>query len=197
MDWLQFFAAVIGHLAWPVVILILLVMVRKQIHSLAERLLELSFGGATVKFDKLLSKGAELVEESPVQLPVPAEDVQTELALPEPHRDIKPHNVSDGLLSIFHAYRVTELLIEECAEKLGVKTREPNTVLRMLLKRDLIVPELIELYSTLRQARNAAAHGALFVLSETETSEFVRQALHLNLALKQASKKLGPSKEQG
>jgi len=188
MDWRQFIAAVIGHLAWPTVILIVIFAVRKHLGSLAERILELSFGGATVKFDKLLSKGAELIKETPEQ----PGDPEPELALPEPHHDIKPDNM---LVNIFHAYRATEHLIAECAEKLKVKTRDPNTILRMLLKRNLITPEILELHSTLRQARNTAVHGAVFTLTDTETNEFIRQAIFLNLALKRASKQLGPKSE--
>jgi hypothetical protein len=48
MSWLQFIDSMVGHLAWPVVVLIVIVAVRKQLGSLAERILELSFGGATV-----------------------------------------------------------------------------------------------------------------------------------------------------
>jgi hypothetical protein len=47
MDWLQFISAIIGHVAWPIVILVLIVSVRRHLGSLAERILELSFGGAT------------------------------------------------------------------------------------------------------------------------------------------------------
>jgi hypothetical protein len=146
----------------------------------------LSFGGATVKFDKLLSKGAELIEEAPA--PLALSDVQPELGLPDPHRDIKPENVvahpGAGIFNIFAGYDVTEQLLAQIAEQLRVKTRETNTIMRMLLKRDLISPELAELHSTLRQARNTVAHGRAFVATESEANEYLRQALHLNLALR-------------
>jgi hypothetical protein len=64
MNWLQFISEMIGHLAWPVVVLIVVFEVRKHLGALADRILELSFGGASVKFGKLLSKGAEIIEES-------------------------------------------------------------------------------------------------------------------------------------
>jgi hypothetical protein len=64
MNWLDFIEKMVGHLAWPIVVLIVIIAVRKHLGSLAERILKLSFGGATVEFDKLLSKGAELIEQT-------------------------------------------------------------------------------------------------------------------------------------
>lgn len=54
-------------------VLIIVLAVRKHLGSLAKRILELSFGGATVKFDKLLSAGAELIQQAPKikELPAP------------------------------------------------------------------------------------------------------------------------------
>jgi hypothetical protein len=143
MDWLQFISAIIGHTAWPLVFLIVMFAVRKHLGSLAERILELSFGGATVKFDKLLSRGAEIIEQAPaIDRPV----IDAEPRLIEPHKDIKPGSiVGNELFNVLHAYRVTELLVNEIAETLGVKTRDPTTVVRMLRKRGLVSSEVVEL----------------------------------------------------
>jgi hypothetical protein len=64
MDWLQFTAAIVGHLAWPTVIFVLFVILRKHMGALADRLLEFSFGGAKITFDKILQRGAEIIEHS-------------------------------------------------------------------------------------------------------------------------------------
>lgn len=190
MNWLQFISEMVGHLAWPLVVLIVVFAIRKHLGSLAERILELSFGGATVKFDKLLSKGAEIINQAP-DLKPSIGDTEPEPSLFEPHEDIKAGNIAgNAIINIFHAYRMTEKLIAEAAETLGVKTRDPTTVLRMLHKRGLVSSEAVNLHTTLREARNAAAHGAMFTLSDTEAGEFIRQALYLNLAIKQASKQL-------
>jgi hypothetical protein len=45
MDWLQFVDGMVGHLAWPVVAAVLIIVLRKHIGALAERLTKLSFGG--------------------------------------------------------------------------------------------------------------------------------------------------------
>jgi hypothetical protein len=188
MDWLQFIDAMVGHVAWPLVVLIIVFAVRKHLGSLAERILELSFGGATVKFDKLLSKGAEIIKHAPAIESFPAD---AEPGLTEPHKDIKASNILDNeIINIFHAYRMTEMLADEAAEKLGVKTRNPRAILAMLHRRGLVSEEIVKLHETLREARNAALHGAMFSITDAEAAEFIRQALYVNLALKQASKQL-------
>jgi hypothetical protein len=45
MDWKQFFASMVGSLAWPVVVVALLVLLRKHLASMAERLEELTLPG--------------------------------------------------------------------------------------------------------------------------------------------------------
>ena len=70
MDWLQFTAAIVGYLAWPTVIIVLFIILRKHMGALADRMLEFNFGGAKILFDKALEKGAEIIEQAPFpQLP--------------------------------------------------------------------------------------------------------------------------------
>lgn len=45
MNWLQLIDSEAGHLAWPSVVLLVLVVVRQHLGTLAKRILELSFGG--------------------------------------------------------------------------------------------------------------------------------------------------------
>jgi hypothetical protein len=53
VDWKQFISSVIGSLAWPLVVVGLLIVLRKHLASMAERLEELP-GGAKAKFDRQL-----------------------------------------------------------------------------------------------------------------------------------------------
>jgi hypothetical protein len=71
--WLQFIDSMVGRLAWPILMLVLAFALRRQLVSLAERVLKLSVAGATVEFDKILQQGAEIIEQAPIpELPKPA-----------------------------------------------------------------------------------------------------------------------------
>ena len=166
--------------------------VHDQIHALAERILELSFGGATVKFENLLSKGAEIIQEAPPQLPKPD----------DPSSTAKLADVAARVLSREFAYRSVlpayEMLAEEFArlgEQLGVKARDGMNIMRMLWKRGVISSEMVDLFDTLRQARNALVH-ARELPSSFAIEEYSRQAGYLLSELRIAGGELKNSPKQ-
>jgi hypothetical protein len=216
MDWLQFIDGMVGHLAWPLIVLIVVFAIRKHLGSLADRILELSFGGATMKFGNLLSKGAELIERAPPlptpvapktvphvhvegsELPhgnVPPTEAQLEEILKQLQpiiagQSINPAPPAPTMGSTFKARDITrswnalEMVIDQLAEPLGVKTRSGDTIMTMLRKRMLVSPEAVELYKTLREARGEVVHGGS--PNESQIAEFVRQAGYLLMLLRAA-----------
>jgi hypothetical protein len=193
MDWLQFTAAVIGHLAWPVVILILLILVRHQIGALAERLLEFSFGGAKVTFDKALEKGAEIIEERSIapskdqpQLPPPVGEVSDPIprgsAFTTDRVNLNRYVLRTSALQILSAFEEIDRVLVNLADDIEYRNRNPYRVLRYLGAEGKIPREMVDLYETLSEGRNAVAHsGAL--PSGMEVAEYMRQAGYLTLVL--------------
>lgn len=95
MDWLQFIATVVGHLAWPLVILVLLIMLRSHIGALAQRLEKFSLGGASISFKDILSKNAELIKEDAIQQAREIPPVQEALPLPLPKPPTSPRELAE------------------------------------------------------------------------------------------------------
>src|SRR5258706_3525631 len=209
MDWLQFFAAIVGHIAWPVVAIAVLIVLRGRLSSWADRLIELTFPGGSVKFDKLLLKGAEIVESAPVPtLPRPADEPQ--LPLPAPPResktrapidlgtDIYPGNL-DRLWTtspsgqVLKAYAEIERLLDDLAQDLGWRG-SPSKIMRYLVSEGKLGPEILELYKTLQAARNEVAHIRTMP-SSNEVAEYVRQASYLALVLEALRAELKKGKE--
>jgi len=63
MDWKQFIASIVGSLAWPLVLLIFLWVIRSRIGGLLSRMIELHLpGGAKAIFAQQLDKGREAIE---------------------------------------------------------------------------------------------------------------------------------------
>jgi uncharacterized protein YutE (UPF0331/DUF86 family) len=186
MNWLQFISDMVGHLAWPIVVLIIVFAIRKHLGSLAERVLELSFGGATVKFDKLLSKGAELIEraELPSQVASPDERRRVTERISkalERIKELRSRPVDVG--QILNCYESIEKLIREIGEAVGRPSNSTIVIMSFLLKKDLVSPEFARLFGTLREGRNIVAHG--YALSDHEIVEYIRQAsfFEANLSL--------------
>ena len=65
MDWLTFSSNVVGSLAWPLVVIGLLILLRGHLAGLAERLEELSLpGGARARFAKQLDEARSRLDAS-------------------------------------------------------------------------------------------------------------------------------------
>jgi hypothetical protein len=158
MDWLQFIDSMVGHLAWPTIVGVLLFFLRNQLTGLAVRLKELSLpGGMKATFEKELQVGREIVE----QIPTPA---MPQLAPPAPEEENKLYRLAieapDGAIVL----------------GMGAKVNNQRSVIEELLKRELIKRDAARLFDSLRRARNSAAHG---VREEEVTSqdalEYIRQ----------------------
>lgn len=158
MDWLQFLSSVIGSLAWPLVVLVLLVLLRRHLGPLAGRLEELSLpGGAKAKFKEQLESGRQSAEtvalDAPnaIERPVsPAMD-GTFLELAK--------NYPDAAIS--QAWKEVEDVLLEIRGRLpDVQERSNlNSVVRRLKERGLIDGAAEKLFLNLRQARNTAVHA--------------------------------------
>jgi hypothetical protein len=203
MNWLQFIDSMVGRLAWPIVVLIVVFALRRHLGSLAERVLELSFGGATIKFGQLLFEGAEIIKESPEPpLPHPALPPRSgSEKAPYVVRDDEDSSWSNFSRFIQKGYRVAGVLtaydgieteLEPIGAKLGVKARN-GILMRMLLTRDLISPDIMDLYHTLRLARNAVANGQAFP-NNAQVIEYIRQSAFLRGVLQTVQEKLKDNK---
>jgi hypothetical protein len=210
MSWLQFIDSMFGHLAWPLVVLIIAFALRRHLGPLAERVRELTIGPASLKFGDLLEKGSELIEQAPSaavlehnlvrkpqsdldspELPPPVgestpPDIDPD-ATPVPQE--KPSTVSTMALwpwsatdrepwNIISEWNQLDMQFSEIGELFDVKTRNGRILMDMLLKRELVSKEAVELFDTLRQARNEAVHGKV-TPSEFQVAEFIRQAKFL------------------
>ena len=67
MDWLQFLASIIGSLAWPLALVVIVLILRRQLVDILRRLKRLKYGEAEAEFGEKL----EEVEEDIAELPTP------------------------------------------------------------------------------------------------------------------------------
>jgi hypothetical protein len=201
MDWLQFTAAIVGHLAWPTVIFVLFVILRKHMGALADRLLEFSFGGAKITFDKILQRGAEIIEHSSQpkttdesQLkpdpPAKAEDSSTSIFRGrqrtidkkyEPKAFQQALGDETGAERIIWSYEAVNRVIRAIGAKMGFAEDsgvDERMILFTLANRDAITREIFDLYVELSSARNLISH-ARTTPSWSEVVEYTRQASFL------------------
>lgn len=209
MDKYQFIAAVIGHLAWPSVLIALFIILRKHISSLAGRLIELSFGGAKITFDKILKEGAEIIGAAP---PVSPTSEPAQAPQPAPATNASSENVGKRKLENVHRdsrngrftgrrlgrSAISKIIVEsekidrtlfDIGDTIGIDAASPLSVVYALMNRGLIDHKIIELYGTLNEARNLVVHGKALP-GDIEALEYVRQAEYLYHLLSAIDEKL-------
>ena len=191
----EFVANTIEHLAWPAIVLLLIALIHPHLKALIDRILEFSFGGATVKFGQFLKPGTEIVDSAPRADFIHAmQDGASAASTPGAgHMPSGPERLdavwppasatAPPVQSIFHSFASVEDVLEDIGRRLNTKARN-GALVRMLVQRDLASAECIELYDNLRNARNAVAHGQAAMPNEAESLEYKRQAIYLDAILR-------------
>ena len=163
MNWLEFFASVIGSLAWPSAITVVALMFRKQILSVFERAEELGFGDWKLK----LNQDLEEAEEVARTLPPPPQPLQV-VHLQEPPRFEKLLEISPNA-AILDQWLEIESRLAQMGDRLGLPESEQRQFFKVTkaLKSNPLFPDsLLDLLAELRQIRNLAAHKPKIPASE-------------------------------
>jgi len=186
VDWKQFFASMIGSLAWPVVVVALLILLRKHLASMAERLEELTLpGGAKAKFDRQLDVAR--TESERIIVPDVAETEGPSLTLSD-EAQLANKFPEAAVSEAFRRLEVLIQLIKLHMPMLPVRATSLSIV-QTLLDLNKINESEYELYRSLREARNSAVH-ARTRLTPGEAFEYQQRADIMAKVLKRVAKDL-------
>jgi hypothetical protein len=203
MDWLQFIAAIVGHLAWPLVLISLAIILRNHIGSMADRLIELSFGGAKITLERKLEEGASIIKRAPRQeiyesIEPPSQkqkesDAPAVVDTPPKPTFPRRHRTRDSLQGkalweasavgqIISGYEQVESVLFDIGDTIGMDPAQASSVMHTLVNKGFVDKEIADLYGTMKDARNLVAH-AQALPNEREALEYVRQAAYLRQVL--------------
>ena len=163
MDWLQFVASVIHSLAWPAVILTVVLLIRRPLLKLIPKLKSFKYGDLEATFEN----GLDTVEADLLTLQ-PAEsatrgtlperiDTTTLFKLQLPGGTIRSPNEI-----IIHAWREIAGELRKLAESKSLGAAQiapPFQLARILANKEYISATLFHLINELRKLRNVAAHS--------------------------------------
>ncbi|MER9190241.1 hypothetical protein [Mesorhizobium australicum] len=154
MDYLTLLVNLIGAIAWPVALVVVMLVFRKQLVKLAGRVRAVSGpAGISATFADELEKAREAVEQtspSARQLERPAleiSDPYLELAKAYPEA------------AIMNSYKELEAFL---ADAMGANSRvvSPTILMTVLYNKQEIPSELFDLFQRVRNARNLAVHSS-------------------------------------
>lgn len=157
MDWKTFISSLVASLAWPSVIIVLLIVLREQIVGLAERLQELSLpGGAKATFQRELEIARGEAENLP---PAPATSNSERIVPEAEERRFLRLAATAPEMAVVEAYKRIEEVLNKIAPLLDLHNVDNALpIVNELTKRGLIDNGTLALFNTLRQARNVAVH---------------------------------------
>jgi hypothetical protein len=182
MGWLEFFASIIGSLAWPGVVLVVLWHNRHRLANLPDWIDELTLpGGTKVKFSKALDKAIVLAAETAAPAMVPSkEQVETPVAEQFPEAMV--------VQSFIELVETLGNMVQFLA--LPTKGRDPETVMQELARLGYIDQKSVDLFGSLKDAYTAAVREGYARLTAEEGVRYRQAAQVLNARLREVLPRL-------
>jgi len=168
--------------AWPITIIIILLVFKKQLSRIILRLSKLRYKDVELEFSKDL-EGAESIAKQ-LKLPKPAEVKRIKApptVTPVYDRLLQVAEISPRA-AVTEAWMIIETATTEAAKAQGIKTIRAITgreVILELAKKARLEGGTIELYDYLRRMRNNAAHSLEFEISYEDVIRYIDLALSL------------------
>jgi hypothetical protein len=197
MGWLEFLASIIGSLAWPGVVLVVLWYNRQRLANLPDLIDELTLpGGAKIKFVRALARAsveANLLASEAPDIAQAKGEVESE--------------ASSELVGQFPEAVVVQSFIE-IVETLGemvrflalpTKGRDPMSVVMELARLGYIDQTRIRLFVDLKDAYTACVQAGYVRLTPEEALSYRKLAQVLNTELREVLKRVeidNPRKKQ-
>ena len=177
MDWKTFISAVVDSLAWPLVTVIIVCILKDKLAELLPRLKRFKHNNTEIEFaEKVgeLTKGKEEfgVKDSVSEEISPNEDFNVLMRLAE----VSPK------AAVMEAYRVVELAAQNALLRgfSDIEPRELNHPIqarKLLVGRKILTEDQYEQLRELRNLRNMAAHNADFGLTGMPIEAYIDIAL--------------------
>lgn len=182
MDWLTFIATVLGHLAWPVAAIVVVLLLRDEIKQLLKLIKKLKAGPVEAEFEREVKELVATVDATESQLP-------PDYGSPDQQFLIKLAEVSPRS-AILEAWRKVEAAIYKAIDRNAVyvaprEVNSPFAAIRALTKSGHISNEELALYHDLRTLRNQAAHKEEFAPNLDAALSYISLALKLEKAVAQ------------
>jgi len=177
MDILTFIAEIIKAVAWPVAVVLIMLVFRQQLSALLSRIRKGKFGSAEFEFEQEVETLSEQV--APPQLSSPNVDTSTVSLVAANPRG-----------AIFAAWNGIESAVHRLAFKLQISnsatSRSVAAMVREIEQKGKLAPGDVSLFNNLRMLRNQAAHESDFSPTPDSVVLFQRLALGLKERLESA-----------
>lgn len=181
MDWLTFIVELFKALTWPVVVVAVVLLLRREIRDLLPFLKRLKAGPVEAEFDREVQEIKSGVE---TQLPSIPPSVTTS---PEQQKLLQLAEVNPRS-AIIEAWRGIEFaarkLLESRDPSLTLREHQsPIALLKALNRLEVLTRDEVALFNDLRSLRNQAVHQDNFAPSYESVLNYIDLAVRLRSAI--------------
>jgi hypothetical protein len=182
MDWLQFIVGMVSSVAWPVVVLTVVLMFRAQLARIVERLAHLKYKDLELEFEKVKQQAEQLQLEQEPQPP---------LIAPDPVFTSLEDQILDAVerapsAAILLAWSGLETAIAAAVSRLVISPdspsyRSPMRNIDMLARHGRLSKSHEKLLHEMRTLRNKVAHeqDAMLSISPEQALNYATTAVDL------------------
>lgn len=168
MDWKQFIAQIVSSMAWPALVIIILLIFKTELAKIVQRLGRVKYKDLELEFDKVKLQAEELHKDMPEELPGPKSPVFT--SLEDQILDAVERTPSAAILL---AWSGLETAMASAVSRLGISPdspsyRSPMHNIEMLSKYGGLPKSHVSLLQEMRMLRNRVAHEKDALLSITQ-----------------------------
>lgn len=176
MDWLQFISSVTGSIAWPVVLVVLVKLMREPLTDLLKKVSSVEWGDKKVTIAQQLQQVSEAVEAT---TPAPQKPQTIELIGLEDVARIDPRT------AIMTAWITVEREVVNIAINAGISRGGSfSDFLHRLLEHHLISDTSLTNLLALRRIRDSAVHAMGRELSEADALQMAETCARVLAELK-------------
>ncbi|MDO8432079.1 MAG: DUF4145 domain-containing protein [Candidatus Binatus sp.] len=183
MNWLSFISSLIKTLAWPSLLLFLVLYFKEPLAELLRNILEIRYKEFRIAFGK---KVQEISAEAAPVLGPTIDEAHLSNLLPAKQLFQKIAKL-DPSAAVLVAWRHLEQASRRAAQRHGIKPSwQTLKVLASLHSDGRIDPHTYQIFREMRELRNQAAHEDAADITESEAVEFADLAIRLAAKLEEA-----------
>jgi hypothetical protein len=177
MNWLDLIASVVSSLAWPVVVVVTLLVLKEPIERAIPRLHKLKYKELEAEFDRELVRIEKEAKEAGF------ENIQDDEVIEDFQENLKQISRISPNAAIVEAFREIERSAKKLLEVKGVtpdyKVAAPYRLIeRVLEKTKTLGTRELKIFRDLRQLRNKITHSE-FTATEGQAIEYIELAAQL------------------
>jgi hypothetical protein len=172
----------LSTIAWPVTVIVLAMIFRKEFRQLLKRLTTFSYKEATAEFkhdlDEVEGEIKSLPKSQPQQAELESMPKKKPESLEDSNRLIRISEISPRA-AVMEAWREVEIGTKQVTDAYGIPTTGQVAGIKAineLTKRGLLSETFLSIYERLRRLRSRAAHAPDFVVEEEQARRFIEAA---------------------